>query len=76
VGGWVIKAQDVWSGSSDLADRIKQEPDAIAAQQLIDNEVRRGLEELEKFAVILAQTVLALLRFADVSSKWNSHHYV
>ena len=59
LGGCVNKARDVWVGLRDLADRIRQEPDVVSAQQLIDAEIRRGLEELEKFGELLAETVTA-----------------
>lgn len=48
----IVRAREVWMGLRDLADRIRQEPDVIKAQQLVDDEVRRGLEELEKFGVL------------------------
>lgn len=55
MGSCIIRAREVWMGIRDLSDRIRQEPDAIKAQQIIDEEVRRGLGELEKFGEMLVQ---------------------
>jgi len=54
----VVRARDCWMGIADLTDRIRQEPDGIVARQLVEKEVRRGLEELEKFMTVVAHKMV------------------
>lgn len=52
MSGLIVRARDAWFGIEELADRIRQEQDVVKARKLIRDEVVRGLEELEKFAVL------------------------
>lgn len=53
----IMRARDIWSGLRDLSDRIRQEADAISAQLMVDAEMRRGFEELERFCEKMSRQV-------------------
>jgi hypothetical protein len=57
LGGCIIKAREIWLGIPSLVPQIRQCDDPIAAQRLVDDEIRRGLLELEKFGAMLAGRV-------------------
>ena len=57
MSGCIIRAREIWLAIPNLVPQIRQCDDPIAAQRLIDDEIRRGLLELEKFGEKLAHRI-------------------
>jgi len=60
-----MRCRDIFMGLRDLADRIRQEADPIAAQMMVDQEVQRGLEELERFMERVTRQIMRGSRVKD-----------